>query len=269
MKQISIISRINRKKIFTFFALVLVALTLVSMLIYKNPATTRAFNFDASSLTVATDDVLYIGAGGLQSERVWGDTALYTDTNSLSRADTNIDDDYTLPIRPTPPTNSEYGPGDMADMVYPETGGCPLININTNTLNEYRGGQPIAGACKSIITDGGGAIIRVSGDITINGKVFLGDRVVLIANRIILGPNAMIIGSGQKGGSSAGHDNSAFGGIGAHNGGSAPNLYIYGEGKTCGAPNFSHNVHCPSFSYPTGGWNWYAFNDFNYYYRLS
>lgn len=221
MKQFSIIDRINRRRIFTFVGLIAVVAILFGFLIAKNPKETKAFTFTSTNLTVSNGDILYIGAGGLQSERVWSDYGRWSDTSS-GRAASGLDTNYVLGQRYVAPAGHVYGPNEVTNMNYPAGvgepggGGCPRID----TDNRMNGGTQIApGRCKAIITDGGGAIIRINGDITINGRLYLGDRVVLIANNITLGPTGKIIGSGQSGAPADGHDNSAFGGIGAHNGG--------------------------------------------------
>ena len=236
MRQISIVDRINRRKYITAACLILLALAIGTFLLSRGTKKTEAFSYTTSSMTISNGDVLYIGAGGLQSERVWSDDALRSDIN-MARNASGVDTNYILPARTAAaPLNRVYGPSEVTNMVYPATGGCPAINSDQNMQN---GTAIAAGKCKAIITDGKGAIIRISGDIYIDGYLFLGDRVALVADNITLGPNGKIIGSGQDGGDATDHDKSALGGIGAHNGGQTALAQA-------GAPVYSTSTYYPN-----------------------
>ncbi len=233
------LQRKKRIKVLTILASMVLLFFIISLGVSNAPKSTKAaFTFDATTLRVEQGDILYIGKDGLQSERPWEEEAPWSNTSD-ARATFRVGYQLTrtLPV----PANKVYTAAQMVNMNYgasPTGNGCPTTQL----------GIPITGVCRAILTDGSGAIIEVTGSIYINGLVYLGDRVVLKASNITIGPNGRIIGSGQKGGNASGHDLSAFGGLGAHNGGQT----ISNE---AGSPIYSTGHYDP--------------NDFTYYYPLS
>lgn len=245
----NVLQRRKKIKIITILCGVVLVGAVTAFLVSKNPKETKALTLNASTLTVNNGDVLYIGKHGLQSERPWRDTLPTNDTiqSRSSASGTGYGTAYRLTKPPGYPsaTGDVYGPDHMVNMNYP-TAPCPTTTWADNTTTTY------TGDCKAILTDGAGAIIEVSDTININGVVFLGDRVVLKAKTINIGPNGKIIGSGQNAGDRTvwDQDNPLLGGIGGRNGGQAKKE---SEGRI--------------YENPPGIFL-YDPNDYNYYYPL-
>lgn len=246
----NVLQRRKRIKIITILCGVVLLGAVTAFLVSKNPKETKALTLDASTLTVNNGDVLYIGKDGLQSERVWRDTVgpnNLSERTRLAAAGTGFGPNYRMTRTADLPVDNVYTSNQLVNMNYPAAP-CPTTTWADNTTTTY------TGDCKAILTDGNGAIVNVSGDIYINGVVFLGDRVILKAKNIIIGPHGKIIGSGQNAHDvlNADNDYHLLGGLGARNGGQAKTGVVGGRIDENPAGNFLYDP-----------------NDYNYYYPIT
>ena len=266
MKMETAVSKVLERRKWTRVGAILASLCLMVFLVqlllehpWKSKA--AAYAFDATQLTVGQNDILYIGKDGLQSERVWEENSPRWDTTSSRSALRASTHRMSMPLGYIIPDDKIYQ--TALDMTYPAgtvNGSARCPTTKWGQAEAPSSTTSYSGACKAILTNGTGAIIDVGGGtITIDGVVVLGDRVVLRAGNIILGPNARIMAQGQDAEVWDGGDNPGIGGLGAHSGGQAP---WSNRDDQPGAP-WLHSL--PGFDAP----NLWNPNTQSYYYPIS
>jgi hypothetical protein len=233
-------TRIQRRRLFTAVSLVFLlffSALLISSKYYNT--STKAFSADTTQLVVNSDEMLYLGSSQ-NSGRIWGSVAEPYTAAGVAVA-------ISPPATYTYPTDSIYTNQyfNIAASTFGShfsSTGCPtkfnqkaqLIPSTSPERNQTLDySNPYSGmTCYAMISHGDGMILRYSQKITINGTLFLGDRVVLEAPEIIIGPTAKIFGNGQDGQLGYGDDCGA-GGIGASQGGtnSSGGISLPGDSK--------------------------------------
>lgn len=207
MANYQISQKIRSRKSVVFYSLLSVlvlSLAITAFVLSRNSKVARAWVNTPDNLTVAENDMLYIGPGGYVAQRMWSQDGQPLDIGKIAS------------FQPTDsaPAGHVYTASNVMDLRVAEPGnlalGCPDKYFQAT----------YTGQCMAIKGDGSGMIVRYNGTITISGTVFVTDRVVLEAPNIIITRTAKIIASGQDGHLGYG-DSCGAGGIGGTIGGTS------------------------------------------------
>lgn len=214
MANYQISQKIRSRKTVVFYSLLVVlvlAVVVTAFLLTRDNKIARAWANTPDNLTVAEDDMLYIGPGGYIAQRMWSQDGQPLDIPKIA----------SFPATSSAPSGHVYTSANVMNLKVAEPGstalGCPDRYLMPGTT--------YTGQCMAIKGDGSGMIVRYNDTITISGTVFIADRVVLEAPNIIITRTAHIIASGQDGHLGFG-DSCGVGGIGGTTGGTSSNNTI-------------------------------------------
>lgn len=249
MANYQISQKIRSRKSVLFYSVVIVlvlVLALVAFLLTRNSKIARAWVNTPDNLTVAEDDMLYIGPGGYIAQRMWSQDGQPLDIGKISSFQT----------ADSAPAGHVYTSSNVINLKVAEPGnialGCPD--------RYFQPGSTYTGQCMALRSDGTGMIVRYNDTIIISGTVFVTDRVVLEAPNIIITHTARIIASGQDGHLGFG-DSCGVGGIGGMIGGTSSSntigpavspgddpghhQYVSCQGNKAGNEGYQNSVQAP------------------------
>lgn len=174
----------------------------------------QALSYNADSLILGSNDVMYIGAGGYVSQKFYYDQGMPTDSAKQ------------LPAAANPPADGVYTASNISLL---SSGSCPGKH-HGDSGGAYQN-------CAYITGNGSGMIIKFNKSIQIDGTIYIGDRVVLEAPTITINSTARIYADGQAGHLAFG-DGCGVGGIGGISGGN-------GGSNTEGNAAEHDAINCP------------------------